>query len=412
MDVSRIIGQYTGSEEGPLLVFIAGIHGNELSGVQAIREVFKVLEQQKPAIKGKLIGLAGNVNGLELEKRYIHLDMNRVWLSEEEDPGNNELNERDEFINAISEIYQNEEEVYFFDLHSTSSESVPFIMISDTIRNREISRIVGIPVMLGLLEHLHGMLIDATSLSGIPTLIFQGGQSGQKETIDHHQALVWKIMAAKSGLDIETIPRAGNSVDLLNRYLETDKNRTFYEISYVHKIGKESDFKMNPGYKNFQTIRKNEVLGLEDSLEVKAKMKGLIFMPLYQSKGREGYYIARPIADKWIRISKRLRLFKYHNKLHWLLGVKKVSKKPLTYRVDQQVTFAWALEVFHLLGYIKIRHDGPFLFMTRREDEINPPLAAEAFQQFISRSYLMNEIKEIESDWVIPFTKSREVNLQ
>ena len=42
--------------------------------------------------------------------------------------------------------------------------------------------------------------------------------------------------------------------------------------------------------------------------------------------------------------------------------------------------------------------------MSQREDEIHPPLSTEALRYFAERRYLRNEIKEIESEWTIPFS--------
>jgi len=404
MQIKRIIGKYRGQNKGPLLVFIGGIHGNELSAIRALKEVFNLLEQYRPEISGCIIGLAGNVKAIELEKRYLDMDMNRVWLSEEIDEKVSEMREREELIKTISEIHDDEEEVYFFDLHSTSSSTTPFVIISDTLRNRELVKMVGVPVILGFLEQLHGMLIDVSSLSGIPTLLFQGGGEKDEETVNNHLGLIWKVLKLKCQLDSGAIPGVDNLIEKFNAFTIPNPDEAFSEISYMYKIPENAHFTMNSGYLNFQPIKKNEVLAVRDGKEVKAPKSGRIFTPLYQEHGKEGFFIIKHIAPVWIRFSRKLRQIRHHDKLHWLVGVKKVAKSPLTYRVDTQVTFLWAIDVFHLFGYIKIRSDGPFLFMSQREDEINPPSSDEALSYFTERRYLRNEIKEIESEWTIPFS--------
>lgn len=405
MHSNRIIGHYIGQIEGPLLVFTAGVHGNETSTVLALQHVFALLEKHQPQLNGSIIGLTGNVKALENEVRFIDQDLNRIWLEENQDPQIVEHKERDELTRVLNKTFSDKHgEVYFFDLHATSSPSTPFTMISDTLRNRALARMAAVPVVLGLLENLHGMLIDATSRSGIPTILFQGGQEGEEETVNNHMGLVWKALKAKCGLNSDGIQAAHKAIRALNRYAPQDEGHEFYEIIYHYKIPSKVTFKMYPGFINFQPVRKHAPLGSIDGVDLKAPMQGQIFMPLYQKQGAEGFYLIKRIPAFWIKFSKRFRLFKYHNRLHWLLGVKKISSSPLTFRLDQQVTFLWAIEIFHLLGYIMVRQDGPYLFMTRREDERNPPSAREAIEQFTSGAYLRSELKKIKSEWKIPFS--------
>ena len=407
MKVERLIGCYEGESDGPLLIFIAGIHGNETAGVHALNEVFEILKSNSPTIHGSIIGLAGNIKALDKEARYIHKDLNRLWFSDETELGIEEYKEREELRETLNAelLKRNPKDVFFFDLHSTSSESPPYIMMSDTLRNRELGRVVDLPIMLGLLEHLTGMLIDVTSRSGFPTLLFQGGGNEQEETLIHHKGFIGKLLKAKCKLDISAFPELLVPMSRLNSFAPVDEDHEFLEIAYTYKIQKNDDFEMRPGYANFQFIKKNEIVALSNRGEIRTPFSGRIFMPRYQKLGSEGFYVVKRIAAFWIKFSRKFRLFKYHHRLHWLLGVYKIASNPLTFKIDQQVTFLWSLEVFHLLGYIRVRQDGPYLYMTRREDEINPPTADEAIATFTSGEYLRSELKAFKSEWQITLQK-------
>ena len=408
MNISRIIGEYVGAEKGPLMVFIAGIHGNELSGIQALQQIFKSLEYFKPSMNGRVVCLAANIEAIREEKRFIDQDMNRIWLSDEQDKKVNEFTERDELINTISQIRNPEDEdVYFFDLHSTSAETTPFVMISDTLRNRHMAMHIGVPVVLGLLEHLHGMLIDATSLSGIPTILFQGGKEGDPETIEHHIALVWKVLKLKSQLDTSEISGSSEIIEKLTPSNSGKLNSAFYEISDLYSFPTGDEFAMNGGFHNFQKVTKGEELAVCNGDKIRAPCKGLIFMPTYQKQGNEGFYVVNPIPQFWINQSAKLRKVNIHNRLHWMAGVKKVAENPLTYRLDEQVTFIWALQIFHLLGYTVIRKDSCYLYVAQRENEIDTPSQEVALEYFTERSYMREEIKAIVSDWRIPFSGTK-----
>ncbi|MDA0197013.1 MAG: succinylglutamate desuccinylase/aspartoacylase family protein [Bacteroidetes bacterium] len=408
MQVQRILGTYKGKRSGPTLIFMAGIHGNETSGIEALQEVFSTLKSIKPEISGAIVGIAGNRAALSQETRYIDEDLNRLWLTEESNSEIIEFKERDEIVETLDEVLTSEtEQVLFFDLHSTSTESPPFIMLSDTLRNRELAQLIGVPIILGLLEHLKGMFMEATSRSGFPTILFQGGRNGDETTVTNFKGMIWKVLQSKCLLDTKLIPECESAINLLNSFAPVDKENEFFEIIYSHKIKPETKFLMKPDYLGFGYVKKNEVLATADGIEVRSPSKGTLFMPLNQEQGEEGFYLIRPIASKWIKLSKKLKRFKFHRHLDWLVGVKKINNNPLTYKVDQQITFLWALEIFHLLGYIKVREDGPILYMARREDEAKPPTVDEAIQHFKNKSYLRSELKKIKSDWKIPFSNAQ-----
>jgi succinylglutamate desuccinylase len=62
-------------------------------------------------------------------------------------------------------------------------------------------------------------------------------------------------------------------------------------LKYVHRIQAGDQFKMRPGYINFQRIQQQEHLADDITGPIYAPMNGLILMPLYQSKGSDGFFI-------------------------------------------------------------------------------------------------------------------------
>lgn len=78
--VSRIINKIEGKRKGITIVIFAGIHGNENSGIFAIQEVFKRII--KLQLNGTVYGVSGNLKALELNRRFIDEDLNRIWTFE------------------------------------------------------------------------------------------------------------------------------------------------------------------------------------------------------------------------------------------------------------------------------------------------------------------------------------------
>jgi len=410
MEVNRIIGQHDGGLPGPKLIFTAGIHGNEPSGVLALEAMFHYLQENSPSFKGSIVGIAGNLSALKQGSKFIDCNLNGLWLSEnkEEQIGIDdtieiEYKEKAELIETFNKVLSSHtDEVYFIDLHSTTSESIPFIGISDTLRNRKLAKMVSLPIILGIEESLHGTLFDAVSRSGFPSLLFHAGLEGEPKTMANHKGIIWKTLETLCEMDPGTSQDAKESTESLES--ATAHSHEFYEVIYKHRIKENSGFKMNPGYKNFQPIKKHESIATINGKNVTTPSKGNIFLPAYQQRGDVGFYIIRAVGTFWIRFSSNIRKTMVHRSLHWLAGVNKISSNPLTFKVDERFAFLWALEIFHLLGYRKDKQEGPFLFMVRREDENKTLSTGEAIKQLKTQSYINHKLQWMVTDYRIPFS--------
>ncbi len=125
---------------------------------------------------------------------------------------------------------------------------------------------------------------------------------------------------------------------------------------------------MNPGYESFQRIKQDEILGRNATGEVRAEEKGRILMPLYQPQGEDGYFIIHEFHSIWLTVSEYLRRLQLDSVLHWLPGVKKYRGQKDTLVINKMITRFFAIEIFHLLGYHKIRMMGKKIIMRRRID--------------------------------------------
>ena len=75
MDPERIIGRYSGSDRGPLLIVFGGMHGNEPAGIEALEIMFHMLEMEpmtNPEFRfcGRLVGFRGNLQALREGSRF------------------------------------------------------------------------------------------------------------------------------------------------------------------------------------------------------------------------------------------------------------------------------------------------------------------------------------------------------
>ena len=133
--VDRIIGEIHGNPTGPTLVFLGGIHGNEPSGVFALKKVIEDLSAQNISVNGNIYAIAGNLAALKSGTRFISEDLNRIWQGEDlldllngkrppESEEQIQLFELGEILLKI--ITEAQGPLYFMDLHSTSSKHRSF----------------------------------------------------------------------------------------------------------------------------------------------------------------------------------------------------------------------------------------------------------------------------------------------
>src|SRR4051794_24771366 len=78
----RELGRFRGDGKGPMLIAVAGMHGNEPAGTEAARRVLARLSKGDLKFRGDLVAFAGNLRGLRRGVRYHDRDLNRLWTEE------------------------------------------------------------------------------------------------------------------------------------------------------------------------------------------------------------------------------------------------------------------------------------------------------------------------------------------
>lgn len=308
---NRIILEYEGQERGPLFFVIAGIHGNEKAGIQALRLVSKMLEVEpitNPEFSfcGKLIGLTGNVAAVNANVRYIDKDLNRIWSNEvinniKKSPKSLLAAEEKEQLELLALIDKEIEgyrpdKVYILDLHTTSSGGGIFSIPNGDTESLEIAKSLHAPVILGLLGDIAGTTLhyfnkDLSTELGVTSVTFEAGQHEDPLSINRCIAAVitfLRTIGCVAQKDVENIHD-----DVLKNYARNLP--VLSRLIYKHEILPGDNFIMKPGYKNFQPIKENEILARDRNGEILAQCDGLILMPLYQPQGEEGFYVIKNI---------------------------------------------------------------------------------------------------------------------
>jgi hypothetical protein len=367
---------YTQDKPGPLLLLIAGMHGNEPAGVNALQSFATLLEKYRPPVRGRIVGIVGNIKALELGKRYIDTDLNRVWGYKGKTlqfRGKPHWAERQEFtaiVNILEPLLQKPwEEVIFIDLHTTSAQSVPFLLIGDTIRNRRFVEPFPTPKILGLEEQLNGPLLSVINEWGHLSIGFEAGRHQDPASQENHLAFC-KLVAVRAGnISQENMPNYQAAYRMLSSRSEPYKK--VYEIRFRYGIKTKEMFEMLPGFLNFQPIQKKQPLACNQWGEITAPEKGCIFMPLYQPQGDDGFFIIQPIPSFWLKVSYVLRKI---NLIRWIALLPGVyARQNESYLLNTRIARFLGVELFHLLGFRQIRKRKKYVWLKKRPYDFTQP---------------------------------------
>lgn len=213
-EFSRVIGEYSQSRPGPLLVVLAGLHGNEPSSLFAVTRVVEGLRDSDSPFQGHFCGLAGNMAALEQQRRYIDRDMNRIWAADRIEGLRNaqstcaEENEMLQVVREIESRMRGERENFFLDCHTTSSATLPYISVPRHPRSVRLAAEFPLFTVLGAGDMLENTsdryLIDR----GFTGFAFEAGQHDALASIENHEAAIW-VALQRVGC-IAEVPRGSN----------------------------------------------------------------------------------------------------------------------------------------------------------------------------------------------------------
>jgi succinylglutamate desuccinylase len=372
----REIGRVIAEQPGPTLIAVAGIHGNERAGTRAARRVVALLERRRSAMHGEFVAFAGNLGAMRDNVRYRLRDLNRVWTTDRVAdvearanagaPIDVEEQEQLDLLNAIrGAIARARGPVYLIDCHTTSAHGVPFVLFGDTLTQRRFTGALPLPIVLGLEEQLDGVLSAYWTTQGVVTCAVEGGQHDDPGSIDNIEAVL--LLGAESaglfGSGVLTETRAAHA--LLERR-RGDLPRVCEVISR-HAITEEDGFVMEPGFLNLARVRGGELLARDMRGPIHAPKDGMIMLPLYQGQGADGYFWGREVSATRLRLSEALRTMKLDRFLHLLPGVTRDPAKPSKLVVNKVAHEVLHPDMFHLLGYRRVRRDAAHVTIERQE---------------------------------------------
>ncbi len=161
-----------GTTPGPTLCLVAGVHGDELNGIEIVRKVFEDLAPRD--VSGMLVGVpVANVHGLRRSSRYLpdQRDLNRFF------PGHPGGSSASRIANALFESVVEPCDA-LVDFHTGSFQRTNLPQVRGDLNH---PRILELAKGFGIGEIVHspgraGTLRRAASDAGIPAVTFEAGE--------------------------------------------------------------------------------------------------------------------------------------------------------------------------------------------------------------------------------------------
>ena len=287
----RIVDLAGAPGDGPDVVIVAGLHGNEPDGVTAGKAVISAIRASGAEVPGRVVLVAGNLGALREEQRFLDRDLNRGWrLDAIEGVRNRRPDERCRedveqlaLIDCLEALARSARHgLVFLDLHTTSGGTPPFSVIIDAQDNWSLGEAIGYPVVLGFERHVDSPILVWLEAQGWPAVGVEGGSCGERSAAGNLALAAWRLLGAL-GWPLEQARVASTPGPALR-------------IVYRHSVVPGSRFRMAPGFESFQPVRHGQVLASDSTGQIRAIRDGLMFMPLYQSQGSDGFFLLAEAA--------------------------------------------------------------------------------------------------------------------
>ncbi len=313
--MQRKIGHYEGDKHGDLIIAIGAIHGNEPAGVHALQMLFDMLQKEPLRnsafrFSGRLVGLVGNIQALERRQRFVKKDLNRQLTPENIDKGRGgflESKEKEtpqyersfEDLELIELMQTIENEIVNYqpkrlivlDLHTTSADGGIFSIVADNPESLALAESLHAPVVMGMIGAVGGSTLHyfTEKNMGIPTVAVAFESGKHDDLYSTRRAVAWLVHALRSVGSISQYDIENRHEIILKNY-SRDLPKTVQFLD-SHPITAMDNFKMFGNFRNFQPVRKGEILAKDRNGFIVAPQDCRVLMPLYQTQGSEGFFL-------------------------------------------------------------------------------------------------------------------------
>ncbi|MBE6454324.1 MAG: hypothetical protein E7017_05535 [Alphaproteobacteria bacterium] len=271
---------FRGDEKGVNILFLGAVHGNEVAGTIAQREIINQINQGNIKLKKGQVTFIPcvNVEAQKKDVRFVDVNLNRI-IKYHDNPKNNEEKIANKLITEINKCN------VLLDLHSTHcEEDVEFAFIDyPTEENLKLLSVLpvekalaGWPEIYKKNPNIDDFCTERYAYDrGKTGITIECGYHKAKKSVDVAQKAILNVLAFYGCIDNEIITKHPQVI-VLDRF-----------------VIKKNEGKMLQNYKHMMPIIKNEVLARYDNGEnIISPFDGYIIMPNHEAIiGSEWFYL-------------------------------------------------------------------------------------------------------------------------
>jgi hypothetical protein len=228
-----------GREAGPKLWLSAAIHGDELNGVEIIRQVIEQVQPEK--LRGTLIAVPiVNLFGFIEQSRYLpdRRDLNRSF------PGS----ETGSLASRLASLFMREivnHSTHGIDLHTAAIHRINLPQIRANLEDSETYRCAqafNAPIMMHATTR-DGSLRQAATNLGIPILLYEGGEALRfdPQAIRVGVQGILRVMECLGMSQFPSLPSPNNSVEIRqSKWIRASRGGIFHlEVNLGEEVPKK-----------------------------------------------------------------------------------------------------------------------------------------------------------------------------
>ena len=278
-EVGEKIWCVNGERPGPCLVILGGVHGNERTGIELIKRLYRVLDsQEKKLVRGQLFFVLGNPRAMEKNVRFIERDLNRLFsptrLLQAPDGSYEDLRCRE-----IAQILRSAD--ISIDIHSTNKPSLPFLACAVSPRHEDIYRWFDTDRVLTDPHYILGGAVVTTDefvdQRGSVGICYETGWNEDTSRLDSLTENIWNILRDQHMLE--------DGIALS----QPSTSRQIFELTQAIKLSERGfRFADGMGESSFQAYRSGDILGWMGDDPLYAKEEGVILFPKISIHWRVG----------------------------------------------------------------------------------------------------------------------------
>jgi len=263
------VTQITGKNEGPTSIILAGVHGDEKCGVEALAKILPNLEIERGVV---LIGY-GNPKAIEVNERYTEANLNRMFVDDNSLTQKNKESyeyKRAQFLKPYLEKAD-----ALLDIHASSiPKSKAFAICEpnakDLVKFLPVNLVVSgfDKVELGATDYY----MNNNRKIGI---CLECGYLGDQQGTKIAEENIYGFLRARGHLENNASPQQQSYIRMYQKYFT-----------------KTDNFTLSKPFENFEVLEKGQVIGIDGQEEIKTSKESVILFAHNRNKsGSEAFLL-------------------------------------------------------------------------------------------------------------------------